>query len=122
MANLQDGRRYINVTATKTITDAESGQVQNVIADGKTVTLPAAAAGKVIYLRIGGVPAGGPVGSGANKTVGLTVVGTVCGLGTASGALTAAKATTNAGDEIQLIGGAAIWYVGHAKGNGWAVA
>jgi hypothetical protein len=121
MANLQDGRRSINVTVTKTITDAESGQVQNVIADGKTITLPAAAAGKVVVIHIGGVAAGGPVGSGANKTVGLTVVGTVCGLGTASGALSAAKATTNAGDEIELIGGAAIWYVGRTIGAGWSV-
>lgn len=122
MANLQDGRRYISVSATKTITDAESGQVQNIIADGKTITLPTVAAGKKIVLRIGGVAAGGPIGSGANKTVGVTVVGTVCGLGTASGALTGTKATLNAGDEIELIGGAAIWYVGFVKGAGWAVA
>lgn len=122
MANLQDGRRYINVTVSKTITDAESGQVQNVIADAKVITLPTVAAGKKIVLRVGGVPAGGPIGSGANKTVGFTVVGTVCGLGTASGALSGTKATLNAGDEIELIGGAAIWYVGFVKGNGWAVA
>jgi hypothetical protein len=122
MANLQDNRRYINVSATKTITDAESGQVQNVIADAKVLTLPAAAAGKVITIRIGGVPAGGPIGSGANKSVGVSIVGTVCGLGTASGTLTGTKASLNAGDEIKLVGGAAIWYVDHAKGNGWAVA
>lgn len=122
MPVLQDGRRTINESATKTITDAESGQVHNVIADGRTFTLPTVAAGKVVVLRIGGVPAGGPVGAGANKTVGLTVVGTVCGLGTASGALTAAKATSNVGDEVKLVGGAAIWYVESAKGAGWAVA
>ena len=123
MPTLQDGRRSLSITANKTITDAESGQVQEVKKDGLTLTLPAAAAGKTVRIRIGGdLVTGRPVGATANKGVGLTIVGTVCGLGTASGALTSLKANTNVGDEVELISGAAIWYVASTRGAGWAVA
>ena len=120
MANVQK-RQSTNVSANKTVADNDSGLVQNVIADGLTLTLPAAAAGKTVTIRLGGVPAGGPVGSGANGSVGLTVTGSVTGLG-AAGALTADKETMQVGDEITLVSGAATWYVQKAEGACWDVA
>lgn len=118
-------RRSVTVTASKTVADNESGLVQNITRDALTITLPAAAAGKRVLLRLAGVPKGanasGPVGSGDNASQGLTVVGSVTGLG-ATGALTATKANMVAGDEIELISGGATWYVGHVEGTSWVVA
>lgn len=109
------------VTASKTLTDVMNGYVQDISVDGVVITLPAAAAGKTVVLRVAGVKAGGSVGSGAGKTVGFTVVGSVTGLGIA-GALSCAKASAQVGDQVTLVGGAATWYVQEATGTCFAVA
>lgn len=109
-----------SVTANKTLTDVMSGYVQDISIDGVVITLPAAAAGKTVVLRAAGVKAGGTVGSGANKTIGFTVVGSVTGLG-AVGALSCVKANMQAGDTVTLVGGAATWYVEQATGTAFQV-
>lgn len=121
--NPSDKRRESQtVTANKTVTDVMSGYVQNVTVDGVAVTLPAAAAGKVVVIRVGGAaPSGGAVGAVSSASVGLTVVGAVTGLG-ATGALSIAKANAKVGDEVTLVSGAATWYITNVIGTGWAVA
>lgn len=117
----------VTVTASKTLTDADSGIVQYVApvaADPVIVTLPAAAAGKVVTVVNGGRRAGGPVGSGAAKSLDLTVrpagSDTMTGLGftpaAAKGALSA-KTVHTAGDRLELVAGAATWYVRRATGT-----
>lgn len=122
--NPSDKRRQaIDVTANKTLTDVMSGIVQNVITDGVVITLPAAAAGKVVTLRNGGakINANGPAGATNNASVGFTVTGSVSGLG-ATGALSCSKASSQVGDEVTLVSGGAVWYVRSAVGSSFAVA
>lgn len=104
-------RKSANISANKTLAAADSGIVQNVIADGVTITLPASATQVV---RAAGVPAGGPVGSGSNGSQAVVVAGTVAGLGGASAAatFTLAKDDMIAGDEIAFVNGV----VSHAVG------
>lgn len=121
--NPNDKRRESRtVSSSQTLTDVQSGYVQNVTVDGVAVTLPAAAAGKTVVLRVGGgAPTGAPIGAVTNKAVGFTVVGSVTGLG-ATGALSIAKANANHGDEVTLTAGAATWYLSRVIGTGWVVA
>lgn len=104
-------RQSANVTANKTLTASDAGFVQNVIVDGVTVTLPAAATAAI---RSGGVPAGAPIGSGGNKTQTIIVSGTVAGYGGASVAatFTLAKAVQTVGDEIEFVNGVVTRVIG----------
>lgn len=105
-------RKSVNVSANKTLTASDAGIVQNVIADGVTVTLPSTATAVV---RAAGVPAGAPVGSGSNKSQAVVVTGTVAGLGgaSASATFTLAKANMIAGDEIAFVNGVVAYAVGN---------
>jgi hypothetical protein len=125
MANLGNRRNAV-VSANKTLTDSDAGLVQIVTSDAKTITLPAAAAGKRVTVRIGGAVTAGPIGAGSNKTVGVTVTrattDTVTGLGVASGTtVTLAKSASNVGDEVTLQAVGTAWHVVHAEGA-WVVA
>src|SRR4051794_7907041 len=63
-------RQSVNVSADKTLALADQGIVQNVIADGKVITLPSTSAGAVFTIRNGGVPVtSGPTGSGTGFSV-----------------------------------------------------
>jgi|GEM_PF-4996357 len=124
--NLPDGRRAVNVTENKSLVAADAGIVQNVIADGITVTLPTSAAatvGAAFTVRNGGAAvANGPVGTGANGTV-LVKLAPVAADGISGAGFTAAvnkaaqntKATARVGDEMTVIGSgvtsAAAWFV-----------
>lgn len=67
-------RQSVNVTSNKTLTLADQGIVQNVQADGITITLPSTTAGAVFTIRNGGVPVtNGPTGTGSNKSLLVTV-------------------------------------------------
>lgn len=105
-------RKSVNVSSNKTLAAADAGIVQNVIADDITVTLPSTATAVV---RAAGVPAGGPVGSGSNKSQKVTVAGTVAGGGGASAAVTftLAKDDMVAGDEIAFVNGVVTHIVGN---------
>lgn len=129
--NLPDGRRAVNVTENKTLVAADSGIVQNVIADGVVVTLPSTALGANFTVRNGGdAPAGAPVGAGSNQSMEVTVSPAAADGITGVG-LTAAtnkdvintQATSVVGDEIQIQGtgaaGAAAWVVQKLRGI-WA--
>lgn len=80
---LGDGRYAVNVTENKTLAAEDSGIVQNVIATGVVVTLPAVATQGVWTVRDGGVPAtSGPSGaivSAAVPTVDPNASDTVAG-------------------------------------------
>jgi hypothetical protein len=56
---LSDGRFAVDVTENKTLTTADSGIVQNVIASSVTVTLPATATVGTWTVRDGGVKGSG---------------------------------------------------------------
>ena len=125
---LLDGRAAQDISANTTISDTNTGYIQNVTADGKTLTLPAAADGKHIVVRIGGakIHADGPAGAVSNESVGLTIArggtDTIKGLGVASGtSVTLAKASSNVGDEIAFQGVGTAWHVVAANGA-WVVA
>jgi hypothetical protein len=126
-----DGRLWIDVSATKTFSASEYGWVQNIVTDGLTLTLPAAAtdlAGATIIIRNGGVPVtSGPVGTGSNGTIGF-VVTPASGDGVTGNGFTAAinkgityvKASGKVGDEVTLACGGAntakAWNVLSTKG------
>ena len=131
MAALTDRRVSVDVTANKTLTAADSGIVQNVIADGVVITLPSTVNGLNFIVRNGGVPVtGGAAGTGADGSAAINVTPQaadgVTGLGftaaISKGALNA-KATSRVGDEIALEGtgtaGAGAYVVMSAKGI-WA--
>lgn len=127
-----DGRLTIDVSATKTLSAAEMGWVQNVITDGLTITLPASAtvlAGATVTLRNGGVAvSGGPAGTGSNGQIGF-ILTPASGDGITGNGFTAAtdkgityvKASGNVGDEILLSAGGAntakAWNVVSVKGK-----
>lgn len=127
----QDGRLWIDVTATKTLLATEFGWVQNIITDGLVLTLPASATvlgGSSVILRNGGVPAtGGAAGTGSDGTIGF-VVTPASGDGVTGNGFTAAtdkgvtyvKAGGKVGDEMQLLSGGAntakAWNVGRVLG------
>lgn len=112
---------FSNVDDDKTLAANDQGRVQNVIADEVTVTLPAAAAGLVFTVRAGGVPAGGPVGSGANKSLALDIATngseTITGLGASSANNLIVDKTDNVvGDFVTLIGRTGGWNIVEAAG------
>lgn len=115
-------RNVVEVSSNKTFAVADQGTVQNIIADGLTLTLPAAGAaatGTKFVIRNGGLPVtNGPAGSGSNKSVGITITpgasDTVTGLGFTPAANKGPqnlKATANVGDEISLMSGVNNWNV-----------
>ena len=127
----QDGRLWINVSESKTLAATEFGWVQNIIADGLTLTAPASAtvlAGSELVIRNGGVPkANGPVGTGDDGSVGF-VLTPASGDGVTGNGFTAAvnkgvtyvKAGGKVGDEIRLASGGAntakAWNVAGVRG------
>lgn len=122
-----DGRTYVDVTLNKTLVAADSGIVQNVIATGVTVTLPATVIGYNFIIRNGGKPitSGGPPGAqGDGNTVLTLPTGTdgFTGLAfTAAASKGANNNSGNIGDEIELQGSgtnsAAAWLIEHANGT-----
>ena len=108
---LPDGRMAVNVDTAKTLTAADSGYVQNVIA-AVAVTLPATAVHGTFTVRNGGLPitSGGPTGATANKMQ-ISVVPNASDLveGGVSGTATDGKpfentaATAQVGDELTVV-------------------
>ncbi len=105
-------RQSVNVTSNKTLTLADQGIVQNVQADGITITLPSTSAGATFVIRNGGVPvSNGPTGTGANGSL-LAAVSPAAADKIQGNGLTAAdnkdllntKATSQVGDEVTLVG------------------
>jgi hypothetical protein len=133
MPRFKDGRTYVNVNANKTLTAADSGIIQRVVADGVTITLPATADGLEFRFMNGGLGDGinRPAGAGANKSVGFTVhpqstdgvTGGVTGTPTVNKGLVNTKATSIVEDELALVGngtaGVTAWGVSLIKGI-WA--
>lgn len=122
-----DGRQWNNVSANKTLAkDTDSGVVQNVIADGKTVTLPAAAAGVMFIIRNGGAAAtSAATGAVSDGTVAVTIApngtDTIGGGGrsAANSNLVNTKATSVVGDEVTLLGVSGAWQIVNKRGT-WA--
>lgn len=123
----KDGRTYIDVILNKTLVAADAGIVQNVIATGVTITVPATVIGLKYIIRNGGKPinaSGGTVGSvGDGNTVLTLPTGTDGFTGnafTAAASKGANNNTGNFGDEIELLGtgvnSAVAWVIGQTKG------
>lgn len=124
-------RQSVNVTTNKTLTLADQGIVQNVQADGITITLPSTSAAATFTVRNGGVPiTNGPTGTGSNKSVLVTVApaaaDAIAGNGFTAAINKAAlntKATAQVGDEITIIGsgtaGVTAWSLREVIGT-WA--
>lgn len=128
MATLNDGRQSVNVVANKTLAATDCGIVQNVQADGITITLPATAAGLNFTVRNGGVSVvGGPAGTGSDGSILVTVAPNasdqIAGNGftaTDNKAALNTKATAKVGDEISLVtDGSVGWMLESVKGT-WA--
>jgi hypothetical protein len=129
MANYraQDGRTTLDVSANTTLAkDTHTGVVVNVVSDGKTITLPAAAAGVMFRVRNGGAQiTNAPVGTGANYTVAVTIApngtDTIGGAGraAANSNLVNTKATARVGDEVTLLGVSGAWQIVSQIGT-WA--
>lgn len=69
---LGNGANYENIDTNKTLTVNDNGIVQNVIADGLTITLPATGAAGLYHftIRNGGAPkSGAPAGTGDDASV-----------------------------------------------------
>lgn len=127
----QGGIVYENIDTNKTLTAADSGVVQNVIADGITITLPATVVGMVFTIRNGGVPASSSVGSGTGSdfsalvTIAPNASDQINGLnvtGADNKALLNTKATSKVGDFVTLVGDGTAgvgWNVLYARGI-WA--
>jgi hypothetical protein len=125
----QGGSVYENIDTSKTLALADNGIVQNVIADGITITLPATTAGACFTIRNGGVPASSAVGAGTGGdasaliTIAPNSVDQIAGLNFTAADNKAAlntKATSKVGDFITLVGdGTNGWNVLYARGT-WA--
>lgn len=122
---LGNGLNYENIDTSKTLTLADCGVVQNVIADAKTITLPATTAGAAFYVRNGGVPkSGAPAGTGDDASVLVTIAPNasdkIQGLAFSAADNTSVKntkATAKVGDFIKLVGdGTDGWLVAEARG------
>lgn len=108
---LSDGRYAVDVDSTKTLTAADCGYVQNVIAAAGVITVPATATLGAWTVRNGGARVtNGPVGTGANGMLvevdcnasdtfqGMNVSGTA-----ADGKkLVNTAATARVGDEVSI--------------------
>lgn len=122
---MADGRMGLDIDTSKTLADTDCGLVQNVVADGITITLPATVVGYSYTVRNGGVKStGGAKGTVSDGTALLTIApGSVDKI--AGNAFTAAdnkaalgtKATSHVGDEVSLVGdGVNGWMVTAIKG------
>jgi hypothetical protein len=123
-----DGRAAENVTEDKTLAIEHQGVVQNVIADGLNITLPATVVGYIYTIRNGGVPkTGGAAGTGDDGSAIVKITPNsgdlIAGMElTASDAdsINNTKATARVGDEITLLGnGTTGWNIVSIKGT-WA--
>lgn len=124
----QDGRKYVDVTANKTLTAADQGIVQNVTVDGVVITLPATAANLVFTVRNGGDnPTGTPAGAVADGSAGVSISPAALDQLIGNG-FTAAddkdavntKATSKVGDEMTVVGnGGTGYHIAEVKGT-WA--
>lgn len=123
----QDNRAWVDVTLNKTLTLADNGIVQNVVADGITVTLPSTTAGAYFIVRNGGtqVTSGGARGAVSDGSVLVTVapnaIDQIAGLGFTAADNKAAlntKATSRVGDQMTFVGdGTNGWNVGPTNGT-----
>ena len=109
--SLNDGRQAVDVDSAKTLTVADTGYVQNVIADNIDVVLPATAAQGVFTIRNGGVPrTNSTAGSGSNKSALVRVSpvaadqiqGGVGGTAVDNKELQNTKLTSKIGDEVTI--------------------
>lgn len=109
---MSDGRMGLDLDTSKTLAAADNGVVQNVIADGITITLPATVVGLAFTIRNGGVKStNGAKGTVSDGTVLVTVAPNASDQ-IAGNAITAAdnkawlntKATSHVGDELTIIG------------------
>lgn len=109
------GQKSVIVVSNKTLAPIDSGVVQAVGADGVIFTLPSTAVGLQYIFEVNGVKAGGnngPVGTGANKTVGFAISPAAADGITGGGLATPvvnkdilyAKANSMVGDRITLTG------------------
>ena len=124
----EDGRQYVNVTENKTLGITDQGIVQNVVADGITITLPATVVGYSYTVRNGGVPkTNAAAGTGDDGSVQVAVSPNASDLIAGNG-FTAAdnkdalntKATARVGDEVSIVGnGTTGWNITSVKGT-WA--
>lgn len=106
---LSDGRMAVDVDSAKTLVIADSGFVQNIVADGVVVTLPATASQGHWNIRNGGgvSPTANPSGSG---TVGFSVQpnsidqiqGGVAGSAVDNKPIINTKVSANFGDEVSI--------------------
>lgn len=108
----QDGRLWVNVDSAKTLTIADSGYVQNVIADAVIVSVPATATQGSWIIRAGGVPkTSAPTGTGSNGTqsiqispvAGDQIQGGVDGTAVDNKDLILTKATQRVGDYMHVL-------------------
>jgi hypothetical protein len=105
-------RQSTNISADTTLALTDCGVVQNVIADGKVITLPATTAGATFIIRNGGVPVtSGPAGSSSNKSVLVAISPNASDKIQGNGLsaqdnkdLLNTKATSAVGDEVTLVG------------------
>lgn len=105
-------RQSTSISADTTLALTDCGVVQNVIADGKVITLPATSAGATFTIRNGGVPVtSGPAGTGSNKSVLVTISPNASDKIQGNGLsaqdnkdLLNTKATSSVGDEVTLVG------------------
>ena len=110
---LGNGTNYENIDTSKTLAVGDNGVIQNVIADGITITLPATGAAGLYHftIRNGGVPkTGGPAGTGDDASALITVAPNasdkISGLAYTAADNKAAldtKATAKVGDFITLV-------------------
>ena len=121
-------RQFVDVITSKTLTAADQGIVQNIKADGVTLTLPATSLILSFVIRNGGVQAGPTPGSLSDGSVGILVATQaadgITGIGMSSAAgkgVANVKLTSRIGDEIAIAAtgtaGATAWYVRQAFGN-----
>lgn len=123
MAENRPFTNSVNVTGNKTLTAADSGIVQNVVADA-TITLPSTALGLQFVIRNGGDnPANTPAGAVSDGTVNIAVSPAAADGITGNGFTATVnkdaintKATSKVGDMIALLG------TGTAGVTGWNIA
>lgn len=108
---LPDGRLAVDVDSAKTLAIADSGFVQNVIADGVIFTLPATASLGSWTARNAGVKSpNGPKGTASSGTAGFQmspnasdqVQGGVSGSAVDNKDIINTKATSKIGDEVTV--------------------
>jgi hypothetical protein len=114
-------RQSVDVTSTKTLSNSDSGIVQNIRSTSAIVTLPSTQAGLTFTFRNGGgVITGGPQGaSGSQVTVGVSPAAAdgIIGLGL-TGVINKDLFLTGSavGDEFTLVG------TGAAGTGAWVIA